>query len=167
MEQFESRVQTSDEVEDALTIFRRALAAAPWDRKVTVVSLGHATNLLELLQSPADAESPLTGVQLVEQKVSELIWMGGSYWAREDDGTTEVEWNLYPRHASNTGAALVCALASLATRSLGQPVHPCSRTQHDTHMHAYMGTRWLLAHLAGPSFEPRQWRMRWLWHAER
>ena len=88
VEEFDPPIKEASQVDDATTVFRRALAAAPPGRSVTVVSIGHATNLLALLRSPGDESSPLPGMQLVEQKVKKLVWMGGSYWVKD-----RVEWN--------------------------------------------------------------------------
>ena len=85
---FPSPVKDASQVGDATAVFRRALAAAPLGRSVTVVSVGHATNLLALLRSAPDEASPLTGLELVKQKVRKLVWMGGSYWVSD-----RVEWN--------------------------------------------------------------------------
>ena len=56
------------QVEEALPVLRRTLAAAD-DHSISYVSVGFLHNLAELLASPADTISPLTGQQLVEQKV--------------------------------------------------------------------------------------------------
>jgi hypothetical protein len=88
VDSFPSPIKDASQVDDALTVFRRALAGAPGWRQVTVVAIGHATNLLALLQSPADAISGWTGLELVRQKVKQLVWMGGSYWVKD-----RVEWN--------------------------------------------------------------------------
>src|SRR5215467_1441222 len=57
---------------DAVTVYRQALAGAP-DHSVVIVSTGYWEPLQGLLQSPADSISPLTGVQLVAQKVVRLV----------------------------------------------------------------------------------------------
>lgn len=59
-----------------LEVHRRALERAA-DGSVTVVSLGFFHNLDALLASPPDAESPLSGLELVRRKVSSLVVMGG------------------------------------------------------------------------------------------
>eukprot|EP00966_Prymnesium_polylepis_P184374 4273416-Prymnesium_polylepis.1 len=59
VDNFPSPIQDSSQVADALTIFRRALADAPRPNSITVLSVGHANNLLDLLRSPPDAISPL------------------------------------------------------------------------------------------------------------
>src|SRR5262252_7436117 len=53
---------------DAVAVYRQALAGAP-DHSVYIVSAGYFEPLQGLLQSPADATSPLTGTQLVAQNV--------------------------------------------------------------------------------------------------
>ena len=57
-------------MEEPLPVLRRTLAAAN-NHSVSYVSVGFLNNLAELLASPPDTISPLTGQQLVEQKVSE------------------------------------------------------------------------------------------------
>ena len=47
--------------------------------QVAISSIGLLTNLKALLQSTADTHSPLTGVQLMAQKVKTLAVMGGKY----------------------------------------------------------------------------------------
>jgi len=64
------------------TLYRRTLAAQP-DCSVTVLSLGFATELAKLLDSPADDISPLTGRELVARKVKTLSIMAGSYGEKQ------------------------------------------------------------------------------------
>ena len=73
---------------DAIDVLRTTLAGVEADRSVTIVAVGHATNLIGLLTSPADSSSPLDGKALVALKVRELVWMGGSFW-----DSIRVEWN--------------------------------------------------------------------------
>src|SRR5438309_4822850 len=63
---------------DAVTVYRQALVSAP-DNSVYIVSNGYYQPLRDLLQSPPDAISPLTGRQLVAQKVRRLVSSGGYY----------------------------------------------------------------------------------------
>jgi hypothetical protein len=58
-------------------VYRTALANATG--KVDIIAVGYMAALWALLQSPADAISPLTGVQLVTAKVGKLWVMGGTY----------------------------------------------------------------------------------------
>jgi hypothetical protein len=66
-------------------VYRRVLAKQP-KHSVAVVATGFATCLNQLLASPADAISPLSGAELVKQKVKLLSVMGGRYPAG-------IEWN--------------------------------------------------------------------------
>ena len=63
---------------DAVSVLRRVLSAEP-DGSVTIVQVGFSTNLARLLDSPADAVSPLPGAQLVARKVRLLSAMAGHF----------------------------------------------------------------------------------------
>lgn len=63
---------------DAHKLYRKTLAAQP-DASVTVISVGFSTNLARLLETEADEHSPLSGVELVKQKVKLLSVMAGSF----------------------------------------------------------------------------------------
>jgi hypothetical protein len=53
---------------DIIPLYRRILAAQP-DRSVTLVVVGQATNVANLLKSQPDIHSPLDGVALMRQKI--------------------------------------------------------------------------------------------------
>lgn len=59
----------------ALQLYRELLAQQP-DHSITIVAVGLLTALHQLLESPADAISPLTGKELVARKVDKLVTMG-------------------------------------------------------------------------------------------
>jgi hypothetical protein len=63
---------------DCVTQYRTVLAAQP-NSSVVIVETGFMTCLNGLLQSAADGISPLTGVQLIKAKVTQLYVMGGDY----------------------------------------------------------------------------------------
>ena len=63
---------------DAVTVYRQALASAP-DNSVYIEANGYYQPLRDLLQSPPDSISPLTGVQLVAQKVRRLVSSAGRF----------------------------------------------------------------------------------------
>jgi hypothetical protein len=84
-DKFEKSFPTDDQLPTALEIYRKALAAAP-DHSITIVTVGMLENLPELLQSPADASSPLTGMELVKRKVRNLVSMAGQFPASGVDG---------------------------------------------------------------------------------
>ena len=60
----------------AVKLYRKLLAKAD-DASVTIVSVGFSTNLAQLLETRADEYSPLTGKELVAQKVNRLVTMAG------------------------------------------------------------------------------------------
>lgn len=71
----------------ALHVFRRSLAESA-DSSVTIVAIGHAVNLVDLLSSGPDDISDLDGVSLVATKVKQMVWMGGSFIE-----SSRIEWN--------------------------------------------------------------------------
>lgn len=77
-----TRSKRPSEIEEPVALYRRILAAQP-DSSVTVLSLGFATELAKLLESPADTLSPLTGCELVARKVKLLSIMAGSYGEKQ------------------------------------------------------------------------------------
>lgn len=60
----------------AVKLYRKLLAKAE-DASVTIISVGFSTNLALLLDTKADEYSPLTGKELVAQKVKRLVTMAG------------------------------------------------------------------------------------------
>ncbi len=62
----------------SVPLYRKTLAAQP-DASVVIISVGFSTNLAQLLDSPADAYSPLTGKELVAKKVVLLSTMMGGF----------------------------------------------------------------------------------------
>ncbi len=71
-------INSNKDVPDAVALYRRILAIQP-DNSVTIITVGFLTNLKNLLQSKADMFSPLTGDQLVKQKVKQLVSMAGRF----------------------------------------------------------------------------------------
>jgi inosine-uridine nucleoside N-ribohydrolase len=70
-------VKTNAEAEDALALYRKILMSQP-DNTVTIVSVGFFTNLANLLASPPDSYSSLSGKDLVKKKVKQLVSMAAS-----------------------------------------------------------------------------------------
>jgi hypothetical protein len=68
----------------ALRVFRRALANEA-DGSVVMVETGFQQNLADLLASPPDSISPLSGRDLVARKVRSLVIMGGGYPSRSGE----------------------------------------------------------------------------------
>ena len=71
-------IRDNAQAEDAVKLYRRILAKQP-DHSVVIITTGFFTNLSNLLQSPADSSSSLSGKQLVDKKVKKLVSMGGIF----------------------------------------------------------------------------------------
>lgn len=69
---------------DAVELLRKLLAAEP-NGSVTLVQVGFFSNLADLLDTPADSLSPLTGRQLIERKVKLLSVMAGAFQTIESN----------------------------------------------------------------------------------
>jgi len=76
-------IKSNDEVPDAVAVYRKILAQQP-DNSVTIVTVGFLTNISNLLQSAADEYSPLTGAELVNKKVKNLVSMAGGFPAGKE-----------------------------------------------------------------------------------
>lgn len=77
-DEFPHQAKPDDQMPDALTIYRRTLAAAP-DASVVICSVGALSNLEDLWRSKADDLSPLSGEELVMKKVKLTVIMGGGF----------------------------------------------------------------------------------------
>jgi inosine-uridine nucleoside N-ribohydrolase len=71
-------IQDYNDVDDAVDVYRRVLAAAP-DKSVNIASIGMLTNLKSLVQSEGDQHSSLNGHDLIAQKVDTIVYMDGGY----------------------------------------------------------------------------------------
>jgi hypothetical protein len=65
-------------VPDAVTLYRKILAESD-DKSLVIVTVGPLKNIENLLESTGDSISPLSGEELVEQKVKEFVIMGGPF----------------------------------------------------------------------------------------
>ena len=63
---------------DGVALYREILASAE-DHSITVVIIGTMQNFADLLRSEGDHFSSLSGVELVEQKVEQVVTMGGNF----------------------------------------------------------------------------------------
>ena len=75
---FQRSVSDYGALPDGYVLYRRLLAAQP-DHSVSICSIGFVTCLAALLQSGGDEYSPLSGVELVRQKVKCIYQMGGVF----------------------------------------------------------------------------------------
>lgn len=77
-DEFPHSAKSDDQMPDALAVLRRVLAAAA-DQSITYCSVGALSNLEDLLRSPADDISPLSGAELIEKKIKITVIMGGGF----------------------------------------------------------------------------------------
>lgn len=78
MKRYPHRYNSNDELPDAIQLYRELLAKAD-DSSITVIAIGFLTNLSDLLRSPADKISSMTGTELVKKKVKKLVSMAGRF----------------------------------------------------------------------------------------
>ncbi|KAF2874699.1 hypothetical protein BDV95DRAFT_563427 [Massariosphaeria phaeospora] len=69
---FPQDVKDGSLTDQPVTLYRQLLAKAP-PNSVTIANIGYSDNLYKLLMSKPDSISPLTGHELVKQKVAELV----------------------------------------------------------------------------------------------
>ncbi len=69
---------SSADAPEAAGLLRKTLSAQP-DQSVAIVQVGFSTNLARLLDSSPDQISPLSGADLVKQKVKVLSVMAGAF----------------------------------------------------------------------------------------
>ena len=81
---YAKRYKRNEDAEDALSLYRRILAES--EDKVEIIEIGFTQVLAALLMSEGDDISPLTGLELVRDKVSKFWIMGGRWDA---DGAKE------------------------------------------------------------------------------
>lgn len=74
------KLQRGSDAPAAEKLLREVLSKQP-DNSVVLVQVGFFSNLAALLKTPVDSISPLTGVELVKQKVKLLSIMAGAFKA--------------------------------------------------------------------------------------
>jgi hypothetical protein len=72
------RLKRSSDAPEATALLRKMLSAQP-DESVVLVQVGYFSNFAALLDTPGDKASPLSGRELVQQKVKLLSVMAGSF----------------------------------------------------------------------------------------
>jgi inosine-uridine nucleoside N-ribohydrolase len=83
---------TSEQAPEAVGLLRKLLAQQP-DKSVRLVQVGFFTNFARLLDSPPDEASPLSGKDLIAQKVEFLSLMAGTFQTVEWR-TRHLEYNV-------------------------------------------------------------------------
>ena len=71
-------IKNNNETMDAVELYRKVLALQP-DTSVTIVTVGFLTNISNLLLSKPDRHSPLTGAELINTKVKNMVCMAGKF----------------------------------------------------------------------------------------
>lgn len=69
---------TYNDVPDATDLYRKILSANE-DNSVTIIVVGPLLNIQRLIQSKPDANSPLSGTELISKKIKEFVIMGGHF----------------------------------------------------------------------------------------
>jgi inosine-uridine nucleoside N-ribohydrolase len=82
VEKYPHKLKSNKDAVEAVSLYRRILAAQP-DKSVTIITVGFFTNVANLLASPADKSSPLSGKDLVARKVKQLVSMAAGTGADE------------------------------------------------------------------------------------
>jgi hypothetical protein len=121
-------------VPDATMLYRRTLAAEP-DGSVTIACIGPMNNLKRLLESPADADSPLSGTELVKRKVALLVQMGGEYpsgnefnfYSQTESGMTKAAVDGWPGPIVFTGYEIGAAFRTGGTLGTTPDNNPVRR----------------------------------------
>lgn len=102
----------NDRAEDAIVLYRRLLAAA--ETPLEIIEIGYPQVLAGLLGSPADALSPLGGLELVRQKVKKCWVMAGKW-----DENPGRENNFARNERSRRAGAALCRLCPVPITFLG------------------------------------------------
>lgn len=77
------KIKSNQDVPDAVEVYRKVLAKQP-DHSVTIITVGFFTNLANLLQSGKDKYADLTGEQLINKKVKNIVSMAGRFPAGKE-----------------------------------------------------------------------------------
>lgn len=94
--EFPHKIAGNDDAQDAVLLLRRSLATAR-PQSVKLVTIGYLCNVAALLQSGPDSLSPLSGMELVREKVSELVCMTGNF--PDDPAIDNVNFTRSPKTA--------------------------------------------------------------------
>lgn len=92
----------NEECEDAVRLYRKLLAES--DEKVDIIEIGFPQILSGLIRSEGDEISPLSGVELVKEKVGKTWVMAGKW----DDLEKGREHNFENNQRSRTAGKILC-----------------------------------------------------------
>lgn len=91
MDRYPHKLRSGKDAPDAVAVLRKALAAEA-DGSVVIAQVGFSTNLANLLKSPADEMSSLSGHELAQKKVKLLSVMAGAF--TPINGKEHLEYNV-------------------------------------------------------------------------
>ncbi len=106
------RYSKNEDAEDAVGLYRRVLAKA--EDKVEIIEIGFPGILASLLESCPDEVSPLSGVELVREKV-EKLWIMAGKW----DEIGGLEHNFCHADRSRKAGEILCRLCPVPITFLG------------------------------------------------
>ena len=92
---------SNDDCPEAYKLYRKTLASL--QEKAVIVDVGFPTLIMELLKSAPDEYSDLSGTELVKNKVSEIIIMGGRW-----DKQPAKEYNFCAYKINRLAANYIC-----------------------------------------------------------
>ena len=101
-QEFPHNLASYDEAEEATALYRKLLSSQP-DSSVVIITVGHLSSLMNLLESGPDQYSTLSGPDLIKKKVKLWSCMGGMYpegdeanFIRPDPASTIVSVDKWP-----------------------------------------------------------------------
>lgn len=106
---------TNTDATNAVRLYRRLLAAA--QESVEILEIGFMQVIAAVLNSPADDLSPLTGMELIRQKVRKMWVMAGKW-----DADGEKEHNFCLNSRARIAAEAFCRLCPVPVTFLGWEV---------------------------------------------
>ena len=78
VQKYPHKLKSNEDAADAVELYRRILAGQP-DNSITIITVGFLTNIANVLRSTGDQNSPLSGADLVNKKVKQLVTMAGKF----------------------------------------------------------------------------------------
>ena len=115
MRKYAKRYRENEEAEDAVRLYRRVIAGA--EGKIEIIEIGFLQVIAEVLMSGPDEISPLSGMELVREKV-EKIWVMAGKWDADGEGEHNFNNNLRSRGAGEA----FCRLCPVPVTFLGWEV---------------------------------------------
>lgn len=105
----------NSDAENAVRLYRRLLSRS--ERKLEIIEIGYLQVMAAVLQSGPDEFSPLTGVELVREKVK-IIWVMAGKW----DENPGKENNFARNARSRAAGSVFCALCPVPVTFLGYEI---------------------------------------------